>query len=450
MAGTTRPLPPGLLPSDEWLIQMLLDGRVDADIGGELGLSAGEVRERVALLASKLDVSGREGIRRYFGVERGRMSGDSGGIAAGDARTPYPLLGVVTSILVLAVVGTVSAFALTRSGSSPPIANPAARAQTVIAAAVSATAAAQIAAENPGGWYDAGPLFFVDGTTQPVVSSSVRALYTVVTLAGPGLIKLDAGNVKWSGSSDVGSSQQALLTGILSNDVWERVHIQGDANTRLLVDSQDSVRFFAVDGAPNPVLLVSAGPLGSGPPYQSTVGRDGRLLLDTTPVPEAAVINSDTGEQLDVSGTTALSVKFPSDGGFNRCGGGLSDDDGGRCAVYWPFAPLFAPTEGTLECGVAGQWDLVTLGFVLHFAGTGGLPVGVGPRVACTLRGPKPVRAGVDQIGDNATSFVITATTNDPNLAPDNQNRLSVAIGGSTMYVGPIHLTVGCPCMGGS
>jgi len=243
-------LPPGLLPSDEWLIQMLLEGRVDADIGGELGLSAGEVRERVALLASKLDVNGREGIRRYFGAERGGSSAVSRervGLRLRmrwPRRRRHPLLWVAGAVA-LAAIGTVSGLALTRgSGDSQASVNATVSAQ----AAASATAAAQIAAENPGGWYDAGPLFFVDGTTQPVVSSSVRALYTVVTLAGPGLIKLDAGNVKWSGHGDVGGSMQAQLTGII-NDVWESVYIRTDGNTRLLVDSQDSVRFFAINGA---------------------------------------------------------------------------------------------------------------------------------------------------------------------------------------------------------
>ena len=243
---------------------------------------------------------------------------------------------------------------------------------------------------------------------------------------------------------------QAQLTGII-NDVWESVSIRTDDNTRLLVDSQESIRFFAINGAPNPVLLVSAAPLGSGPPHESVVGGDGRLFLDPKAILDSSPINSDTGEQLDLSKTTALAADFQPGGGFTRCGGGLSDDDGGRCAVYWPGVdPLFAPADGTLQCGLAFTWELVTPAFVLDFAGSSGLPVGVGARPGCRLPGPQPVRAGVDQIGGNATSFIITATTNDPTLAPDNQNRLSVAIGGSTMYVGPIHLTVGCPCMGGT
>lgn len=448
MADTTRPLPPGLLPSDEWLIQMLLEGRVDADIGGELGLSAGEVRERVAAVASKLNVNGREGIRRYFGVEPAEPLGSAAG---GARKAPYPVRGVLVAILVLAAAGTVAAVALSRgSGEGPAKADASAEEQAAVAAELSATAAAKISAENPGGWTDAGPLFFVDGTTQPVVNSSVRALYTVVTLAGPGLIKLDAGNVKWSAHDDVGGIMQAELTGII-NGVWESVFIRTDDNTRLLPDSQESVRFFAVNSAPNPVLLVSANPLGSGPPHQSVVGADGRLLLDPKPVPNDAVINRDTGEALDVSKATALSVNFASGGGSTRCGGGLSDDDGGRCATYWlGVDPLLAPADGTLECGVAGTWALVTPAFVLHFAGTDGIPAGTGARVPCNLSAPRPLKRGVGQIGDSGTSFVITATTNNTTLGPDNQNRLSVAIGGSTLYVGPIYLKVGCPCLGGS
>src|SRR6185437_2909816 len=54
-----------LSEGDERLLELVRDGRVDAEIGVRLGLGTGEARERIAALAAKLGVNGNEGLRAW-------------------------------------------------------------------------------------------------------------------------------------------------------------------------------------------------------------------------------------------------------------------------------------------------------------------------------------------------------------------------------------------------
>ena len=52
-----------LSESDEQLLELIQEGKVDAEIGVRLGLGTGEVRERTEALAAKLGVNGKAGLR---------------------------------------------------------------------------------------------------------------------------------------------------------------------------------------------------------------------------------------------------------------------------------------------------------------------------------------------------------------------------------------------------
>ena len=430
MADTGRALPSGLLPSDEWLIQMVREGRVDADIGGELGLSAGEVRDRIAAVAAKLDVDGRAGIQRYFGGQAGSLESDAAG---GHFRRRW--VWAAAAAVVVVAVGVASVVGLTRdSGGSHAAAASA-------SASATAKASAEIAAENPNGWFDAGPLFFVDGTTQPVLDSSVRVGFTALTMAGPGLIEFNAGNVKWtSGSKNpLGTPIVGVATGTVNGEQLG-LSIQAGENTTLIADSSATIRFFGTNGLANPTLLVSTG-------KRANVGKDGRLFIDQAPRDPEAVLNADTGEQLNVTKAQRLSPEG-SNFAVTRCGGAISNDDGGRCYVAWfGGEALMAPADGVLTCLPNGSWQLTTAAVVLNFAGSDQTvpPSTTGQLVRCVqpTSGSHTVEAGY-QISDHGTAFRITATT------VDGKTPLSVAIGDDgAMYVGFIPVTVGCPCLAG-
>jgi len=293
------------------------------------------------------------------------------------------------------------------------------------------------------------PLFFVDGTTQPVLDTSVRAGFTAVTMAGPGLIKLDAGNVKWvSGGKNVVGAPLVVSASAFINATPDAngtsdaagLMIVAGADTTLLADSPDRIRFFSTDGASHPTLIVRAG-------QSAIVGKDGRLFIDPAPVADDAVINQDTGEQLDVSSATRLGSEQSNDG-ITLCGAAIANDDGGRCAVEWlGGVALLAPVGGILTCLPTAHWQLTAGAFVLDFAGSDQTlpPSTTGQLVRCLqpTSGSHAVDVGY-QIADHGTAFRITATT------VDGTTPLSVAIGDDgAIYVGHIPVTVGCPCLAG-
>ena len=439
MAAIPGDLPPGLLPSDEWLLRLVLEGHVDADIGAEFGLSAGEARQRIALLAAKLDVNGREGLVRRFGASA------TAGASASARRGPFRRAWLVAAGagLALAAVGTVSVLAVTRGGSST--AAPDAARHAAVAAAISATASAQVAAENPGGWLDLGPFIVVAGSANPIYSTSQRAIMTVVTMAGPGVIPLQGTGAQWTKSPSNPPGLAELFGSV--GDAPVHIVLRADANTRLISDPSGVVRVYSVSAAANPVLLIEArvGVGAGADPNRRTVyvSPSGRLFLSPAPVPPDAAIDQSTGAALDLSHTTKLGDVG---GGVavNICNGDLSHDNGGSCSLVWSAAsrPFISPVAGTVRCLASGPIEFEGSTFRLRFLSGGG------PTPDCTADPGRVVPSG--DVVVPAGKYYITATTNDPYVSAAKQLPLSVVMAGSTLYVGPIHLTAGCPCLGGN
>ncbi len=438
MAAIPGDLPPGLLPSDEWLLRLVLEEHVDPDIGAEFGLSAGEARQRIALLAAKLDVNGREGLVRRFGTSA--MAGASATARHGRFRRTWLVAGAA---LALAAIGTVSVLAATRGGSSA--AQSEATRQAAIAAASTAAASAQVARENPGGWLDLGPFIVVDGSPSPIYSTSQRAVMTVVTMAGPGVIPLQGSGAHWT-KAPSDPPGFAELYSFVGKDIPVHLVLVAGAETRLISDSSGVVRVYSVSAATKPVLLVQARVgVGAGPdPNRRTVNvsPSGRLFLSSAPIPPDVAVDQSTGAALDLRHTTKLGDVG---GGVaeNICNGDLSHDNGGSCSLVWSAAlrPFISPVAGTVRCLASGPIEFEGSTFRLRILG-GGRPTG------CSADPGRAVKSG--DVIVPAGKYYITATTNDPYLSAAKQLPLSVVMAGSTLYVGTIHLTAGCPCLVGN
>lgn len=78
--------------TDQALIEMVREGRVDAEIAVRLGLSAGAIEDRIAAVCSELGLAGRSELARYTGTLPGTE----------DARNPEPTPGRGVSLVTVA------------------------------------------------------------------------------------------------------------------------------------------------------------------------------------------------------------------------------------------------------------------------------------------------------------------------------------------------------------
>src|SRR6185312_4946916 len=183
-----------LSESDERLLELVREGRVDAEIGVRLGLGTGEARERIAALAAKLAVNGKEGLRAWTPPEglpapAERLDAPADGPAEHHRRRRgFAIGGVVVAAAALLLAG-----AWIGRTTAP---GPATSTSTAIPAVhlVPVTTAPSVAVPTEGyisgiRSLDLGQLFTVpfhplDGVT----TESQRDALAVVDLAAPGVV----------------------------------------------------------------------------------------------------------------------------------------------------------------------------------------------------------------------------------------------------------------------
>lgn len=89
----------GLSGSEQYLLDLIRDGRVDAEIAVRLAVPLSDVRERTARLAAKLGVVGREGL---LALNRGREADITGGVETATGwRPPTWVKSAIASAIVL-------------------------------------------------------------------------------------------------------------------------------------------------------------------------------------------------------------------------------------------------------------------------------------------------------------------------------------------------------------
>jgi DNA-binding CsgD family transcriptional regulator len=407
-------------PSEERLLTMLRDGRVDAEIAVRLGISTAEVKERIERLAAKLGASDRPALRGWALNE-----------PAGPEQRPIPRSAAAHKVpqwwavaalaLGLAVGATAAAFSRPGPwiGSDPDDNGSAGPNQEV-------TPTVQFVIVEGRSMIDAGQLFRQLGRTVAVASVEARGRFTLVTLTGPSSVLLEGGLVVWHLNDNGTPTYNASFSGTLESQPVT-LHILAAGNeTRLLPGDPNSLGIYTRGDKP-PSILVWVDD------RSAAIGADGHLHVDRKPTPESAVVAYDTGEILDASRATPLAKVS---GAWTLCGSGEP-----ACIVETRplLGPEFVVADGQLVCRPDGILELSTDLFRLEFDRLG---AGGSQTPDCEPFSTTPVEVKSGQVLSNwPYQYRIRA------VGPSGP--LSVVVAGDgTLLVGEIRPRFGCPCRG--
>ena len=437
MSGDERwSRPSGLSPTDEQLLTLLREGRVDAEIAVRLGITTGDVKARLERIAARFGVSGRSEILEAASVREDPQAAAAAVPDFALGRSHLRLM-LLTSTLTGVALGALLTWMAMRDSGATDSPSPLAMhgAVTIVVSAApppSATPSHRIETINGRRMEWAGTLFRARLQQGPIVSSiSTREDLVVVTLSGPGLMLAGAGPPRCSvfdGAVGWGPDTAGRRFNI-GFQVFDR-------ETRLLCGSADSIGLYTASAAnPKPsIVLFATGP--GGAPYHLEVSKDGDLYVSAEPIPEDAVIDFTTGERLEMASAQKLGTVPQT--AWTLC------EPLGRCQVILRPAMtsvtlrLNAPADGALACRPDGVLELRAEGFTLEFHRLSSS----GPDdPRCDSPASSTVRQGDEMAWGH---YRLTATS-----AGGEPWSVGVALGG-TLYVGPFATSYGCPCRTGN
>jgi hypothetical protein len=404
--------------SDDLLIQLVREGRHDAEIAVRLGITTGELRERKAQLRGKL------GDEKYLAATAAKVTPRR--LSGRKRLFLFGMLAAAGSLAVLLVVANVLVGNGDEQASTRTAPSPTAR----IAATLKPPLVMSVDGRD---FYDAGKFFVPGGKpgNAEVALADNRPGLSAVVLRETAYIQATE-FADWH----VTNSGRGFLR--LSGTV-------GDKSIDLAVTAQQ-------DGTQLRTLRANVGPLAevssqfSSVPatllirawgrntqlHELRVSGDGRLLVSRDPLPREWVIEEFTGARLDVTEAGILG-KFSSGSPsqFTRC-----DQSAPvlRCTVVvnTTMSILSAAGPGTVTCDGARTARFESGEFAVEFqrrAGTG-----------CIINGA--VAAG-QQILEPGQWTLST-------LGAEESDRSVVVAGDGTVYVGAVRGVVACPCLGGN
>lgn len=431
MEGGGPPSGRELTTSECHLRELLREGQRDAEIAVRLGISTGEVRERVERLAAILGIP-REQLRN---ASTGRGPGAP---AADDAArgwqhwSKYLLLGVAGAALLTAGIflGRLSG----RSSSQPS------------RSAAAAATPPQTLTQNPpraatpglmtvGGhlMYNLGPFFGDYGPPGSIADIEVREGITIIRMARAGFVILDTGFVTWRTPSSASPTSHLQLTGNVAGTEITLLLRAADANTQFLLTAGPGVALNSTAPGAKPKIMVLA--LDGQERRHVEVDSSGNLFVAAAAIPKSDVIDETTGERLDLSRAVRLGELSFREHASDSC---RSPDGIPRpCQARIYVNSLDAPAAGSVAYQ-AGE---------LVFQDSSGLAM---LRFRClstvgAVCPDPPVHGDVKAGGELAASgwFVISASD-------ETGKALSVVVSDDgTVWVGNIASTVGCPCFVG-
>ena len=410
-----------LSESDEQLLELIREDKVDAEIGVRLGLGTGEVRERTEALAAKLGVNGKAGLRAW------RPPGVSSAISEPSIHRRSSRLKLGAGIL---VGGTALLFAgvligRTTAPGSPSPDLQAASTRTPATVVPTTIPVPKTATVNGVESEALGQLFTVPlHVSDAVTTESQRDALAVIQLAAPGVVNYN-GPFLHRVVNGTAYAEAQTPSGPIA--VWVSAE---DKDTQFISTPSGDV-VYTKTGLPRLLVWVEsyngfAQSTEGLRPFYASVTAEGELWVSVDPIPTSAVIDINTGEALDVSKARLLGV-VASRALWTSC------DAGGLCSVGVSGGDFLVPSNGQVRCNAESGVELLEYasGIRLEFASSNNPP-----SPPCSAA-PREVIAN-----DKAVTGFYTAHALDASGAP-----ISIAVAGDgKVYAGVFGTTVGCPC----
>lgn len=404
--------------SDDLLIQLVREGRHDAEIGVRLGITTGELRER------KAQLRGRLGDEKYLAATAAKSKPRR--ISTRKRFFIFGVLAAAGSLAVLLVVANVVVGDGDEQVSTRTAPSPTARITTTLKAP---------AVVSVGGldFYDAGRFFVPGGrpTNAEVALADNRPGLSVVVLRETAYIQATEFADWHVTNSGRGFVRLNGTVGDDSIDLAVTAQQDGTVLRPLRADVGPLVEVSSQFASVPATLLIRAWSR-STQLHQVRVGGDGRLLVSREPLPRDWVIEEFTGARLDVSEAAVLG-KFSSGSPsqFTRCD---QSSPTLRCTVIvnTTMSILVATGPGTISCDGARTARFESGDFAVEFqrrAGTG-----------CIINGSVAAGQQILEPGQ----WTLSA------LGPEGSDRSVAVAGDGTVYVGSVRGTVACPCLGGN
>ncbi|MGE0598586.1 MAG: hypothetical protein AB7J35_02005 [Dehalococcoidia bacterium] len=426
MSEFSRPAANSLSPSEEQLLILIREGRVDAEIAIRMGISNAEVKDRTVRLANKLGVRDKAGLRE---LKIRTPSGEAEDHLDRDLHTALLRWRIAAMVLAAIAVGLGTLLVLDRGSHEGSQISPETGPTDTASALATLTPTPLPSSTMIAGreMYDAGPLFVQRLDPNPI-SPSNRESLIVVALGGPAVIRYADDSVHWR--FQAGGPQSLSLSGnVGGSNVL--LNIVAQAGTQFLYGDDDSVGVFSRDdSSPTVVLWVQ---VPEGPAYyHAEVSSDGHLYVAADSLAANLPVAYDTGELLMLSNALPLGDTVQGDH-WILCG------EGPFCSslLRGDFIPL---ARGTLTC----DQDEGTLTFISE-GESGATMVLADARTPNALRCRDAVRGvvGGEPLGYPGV-YLVSALARDGSLASVLITRNGV------VYISFDAAKVGCPCREGT
>ena len=410
-------------PSDDLLLQLVREGRHDAEIAVRLGVTTGELRER------KIDLRNRLGTQKYDELTGATTPGSRG------TRKRAFLLGVAIAVgcaVLLLLVANIFA--------GDPDGEAAAPVRTTLGTPTARAFAEPAAAIVDGHEFeDFGEFILAGGNSNGTIGVVInRPGLSAVEMAGTSYIT-GSDTVAWEVVSS--SRTSAFLRGTSGG---RRIELALHAERphvvfRRLGSSVGPLLEVRVPSSARVVVLIRA--TENQRPLQVHLTSEGRILVAKAPIDPSWVLDETTGRRIDVSGAREFgSIPInPSTSVMNVCEGAptaQSPDVGAViCRASWRRTTrgYTVPVDGVYSCSgarsVRFEGDGIRLEFVLHGSFASAVSF------ACA---PETVKAGDRVVPDGEWIIFAFGLDGLPT---------SVVVGGDgRIWVGATPGDVSCPC----
>jgi len=406
------PPPKGTRPADHLLLELIREGRHDAEIAVRLGITTGELRSR------KAEVRNRIGETQWQIATGAKPPGPR------SKRKRYFAYGAAIAASMLVIL-LVVANIVVEDGEDEELAE----VRVVPTATGRPTPAPPVTVEIGGVTYDDSGQFFVRGGTEltgDVALVDNRAALSVVRLKGISYITASE-FANW-GVIGGGRGQVRLAGEVGGRRIELQIHTETSASRMRVLGSGVGplAEVRAQFDSMTPTVMLRAISSGGSEIYQTHVTANGRLLVARQPLDSSMVIDNGSGAELDVSNARVIgALRGPISTACLPGSGELS------CSVAWTRSNdgFRVPEDGVLTCPnnrtLAYGANGITLEFSLSSSSTFDCP-------------EQPIAAGelIVPVG----YWQVRARNGDGQYLS-----VAVAVDG-TIYVGEIRGTTLCPC----
>lgn len=410
--------------SDVLLIELVKEGRHDAEIAVRLGITTGELRERKADLRERLGTQKYQELTDSVAPKASRQRRRFFFWCAGVAAGGFAILLVIANILA-GGGGEAAEIHLTQLRHAPT--------------AVPLRPAERVVLDGSV-FEDLGPFLLMGGTGPvAVATTSNRPGLTVVELKATAYVS-GSGSADWSVVSS--SRTDAFLRGTTLTREFDLAIYTDRSQVQLRplgVGLGPVLEATVPDGRYSPKLFLRA--TLDGEPLEVRISPEGHLFIAEATGDRSRVIDRATGAKLDIGQAQpfGLIAAGGSSSWFNACDAApnAAAEQPGRlsCRVVWSagLTGYKVPVAGTYACGGARSVSYETADVRLLFILRSPMSR---EAFACP---PAPVSPGDFIVSEG--EWLIAAST------PAHES-LSVVVGrDGTVYVGVVRGDVSCPCL---